>query len=79
MRAVIALFLVGLVLCSATDFKEDKNVLVLGDKDLDEAVQTYDHLLVEFCKFPSRRVGGVNLQRVYQLCTCAVLLYLFVK
>lgn len=51
MKAVAVFLLVGVVICSAADYKEDKNVLVLGDADLADAIKEHDYLLVEFCKF----------------------------
>ena len=51
MKALAVILFVGFAICSAKEFKEDKNVLVLGDADIDDAIKEHEYLLVEFCKF----------------------------
>ena len=51
MKALAVILLVGVAFCLAKEYKEDKNVLVLGDADIDDAIKEHEYLLVEFCKF----------------------------
>ena len=51
MKALAVILFIGVAICSAKEYKEDKNVLVLGDADIDDAIKEHEYLLVEFCKF----------------------------
>lgn len=48
MRA--ALFLIALVGLGVAKFEEEDNVLVLTNDDFQKAIETYQYILVEFCK-----------------------------
>ena len=52
MKLVSALVLVCFAGFSASEYTVEKNVLVLGDANIAEAIAETEHLLVEFCKFP---------------------------
>ena len=51
MKLFKEVFLVILaVVVFAEDFPEEENVIVLGKDNFDRALETFEHILVEFCK-----------------------------
>ena len=51
MKLFKEIFLVILaVAVFAEDFPEEEDVMVLGKDNFDKALETYEHILVEFCK-----------------------------
>ena len=50
---VALLFLVALVGLGFAKFEEEDNVLVLTNDDFQKAIETYQYILVEFCKSAS--------------------------
>jgi hypothetical protein len=48
---VLAIFLlIAVAGIYAAEYKEEKNVLVLTDKTIADALEEFDYVLVEFCK-----------------------------
>lgn len=61
--------LVAAVMVFSEDFPEEENVLVLGEDNFEKAIATFQHVLVEFCKF--KKTAVIKLLRVTTEVPCA--------
>ena len=60
MKPLVVLVLTYLAIAYSEDIKEEKDVLVLTEKNFDEAIGKHKHLLVEFCKYSCSKILFVN-------------------
>lgn len=51
MKPLVVLFLTYLALAHSEEIQEEEDVLVLTEKNFDEAIAANKHILVEFCKY----------------------------
>lgn len=51
MKPLVVLVLSILAFSYSEEIKEEKDVLVLTEKNFDEAIAANKHILVEFCKY----------------------------
>lgn len=50
MKSLVVFVLTVVALTYSEETKEEKDVLVLDEKNFDDAVAAHKHILVEFCK-----------------------------
>jgi hypothetical protein len=48
---ILTLLVCAVSICTATDWIDEDDVLILSDSDFDQAVEEFKILLVEFCEY----------------------------